>query len=341
MRRKIILSIILLLSLSSLLYAEIELYSTYYQNIFVNKFEDDWFYGDQNLLYLKLRKPFQGDYDLKCNLSFSVSNLLGSENSAEFDIQRLNFRTGLDRLEFTVGRFLPEYKYTNFFQPVNIFLGPQFLQNELVFTGIDGISIKRYMGMLSSVQYVSLPKFQMEQSSHYLNFTSNVAGFDFSLLAHYKGDTYTKSTGFGFKGDLVVGLSHETLVKFENTDSLRFTSATGIDYSFDKFMIMLEYLYNENMLSFATEGLFALQDTHYLYLNGFYFESLGKTIGLSGITNLRDSSTLLSAYYMNEIFNGVTVSVGVYAPVSEDEMAEFHRSRVGDITLNAYLRAKF
>ncbi|MBN2541490.1 hypothetical protein JXI42_01345 [bacterium] len=341
MRNKFIFIILLLLILYAVTSAEIELYGTYYQNLMVNKFYDNWHYIDQNLLYLKLRKPYDGDYELKCNLSFSVTNMPGSDNSANFDMQRLNVQTSMGKFEFKLGRFLPEYQYTNFFQPINIFLGPQFLQNALVFNGIDGLSIKRYIGMLSSAQYVAIPEFQMEHSSHYLNFTSNVGSFDFSVLGHYDGNTNTKTAGIGFKGDIFVALSHETVIEYEDYDELRFKSATGLDYSIDKYMFMVEYLYNESSLSFAGEDFTALQDTHYVYVNAFYFESLGKTIGINGLMNLNDSSILLSAYYMNQIFNGVTVSLGIYAPISDDNTAEFHRDNLGEVTLNGYLQAKF
>ncbi len=338
--RKIIIIAIILLGLSSVTLAKLDLYGTYYQNLMVVKMHD-WYYQDVNLFYLKFRRPYEGDYKLEGNFSFSLLAHGNERDSIGFNIEDLNFQTSFKRFELKIGRFLPRYNYTNFFQPLDIFLGAQIFQNDLVFTGIDGISLKRFFGMLSSAQYIALPTTYLAQSSHYLNFTSNIGAFDFSLMSYYDGETYRKQTGVGFKGDLLVSLFNETVAEYTELDEMSIQSATGLDYSYKEFMFMLEYLYSESDLDLANVETIGLRDTNYLYANLFYFEMMGKTAGVSALTNLDDMSSLLSAYYQDQIFNGVTFLVGAYVPTTDEYDKEFNTENLGDVIFNCYLKAKF
>jgi len=345
MRR--IISVFIFLICCSIANADLSFYGTYYQNLIVNKKSDHWAYSDLNLLYLKLRKPYEGDYKLDGNISFSLftpSEPNSDEFSYEksnFNIERLNFQTSLKNFEIKFGRFLPKYSYTNFFQPIDIFLGAQIFKNELVYTGIDGISIRRYFGMLSSAQYIFLPDPVLASSSHYLNFTSNIGSFDFSLIAYYDGLDNIKKAGWGFKGDIIVSVFNETVFSHKNSDNIKIRSSTGFDYSYSKFMFMMEYLYNEIETGLAKiEGL-SLNNRNYLYANLFYFEMMGRSAGINGIMNFDDKSVLLSTYYMDEIFNGVTFLIGLYAPFSEDDDGEFSPDKIGNVILNFYIKAKF
>lgn len=329
------------LSFCAVSHADLSFYGTYYQNLVVSKKPDHCSYSDLNLLYLKLRKPYEGDYKLSSNISFSLFTPSTAEENGSFNIERLNFQTSLKNFEIKLGRFLPRYSYTNFFKPLDIFLGPQIFKNELVFAGIDAISIKRYFRLLTSAHYILLPESELNSSSHYLNFSSNIGSFDFSIISHYDGMNDIKRAGFGFKGDLVVSVFNETVFSYKNSGKLKIRSSTGFDYSYDKFMFMLEYFYNEVETGLAKTESLSLKDRNYLYANLFYFEMMGKNAGINGVMNLDDNSALLSTYYMDEIFNGVTFLIGLYAPFSEGDDKEFSSDKMGTVILNCYIKAKF
>ncbi len=322
-------------------YPEINTYGTYYNNLAVIRSGGEWQYYDLNLFYLKLRKPSNDDFELETNLSFSLLTQPDTSIREEFDIQRLNFQTNLFDIHLTLGRFLPKYHYTNFFQPLNVFLGPQFFRESVIYKGIDGIRLRKFLTPMTSLEYVCIPEAELPSSSHLLNFTSHLGSFDYSIICLYEGESETFLPGFGFKGDLVISLFNETLFEIGQDDSLNVTSATGFDYSFGNFMTMVEYLYNggERYQS-PREGL-SLTGTHYLFLNAFHFVPMGRSIGCSAIINLDDESALLAAYYENEVLHGVDFLTGIYFPLSGEETSEFSSGSVGSFILNCYLKAKF
>ncbi len=322
-------------------YSEINTYGTYYNNLAVARRDGRWQYFDLNLFYLKMSKPSNNDFKLESNLSFSLLTQPGVDNREEFDIQRLNFQTNLVGVHLTLGRFLPQYHYTNFFQPLNVFLGPEFFREAIIYKGIDGILLRKFLTPMTSLEYVCSPEAELSSSSHLLNLTSHLGTFDYSIIGLYEGENKTFLPGFGFKGDLGISLFNETLFEIVEADSFNITSSTGFDYSFSNFMTMVEYLYNggERYQS-PREGL-SLMGTHYLFLNAFHFVTMGRTIGCSAIINLEDESSLLSAYYENEVLHGVHFLTGIYFPVSGEETDEFSSGTIGSFILNCYLKAKF
>ena len=333
--------IIELLLVPFLAYPQINTYGTYYNNLVVMRRGGQWQYYDLNLFYLKLRKPSNDDFKLETNLSFSLITQPGTEIQEEFDIQRLNFETNLFDISLTLGRFLPQYHYTNFFQPLNVFLGPQFFKESVVYKGIDGVLLRKFFTPMTSLEYVCRPEAVLDSTSHLLNLTSHLGSFDYSIIGMYEGKSETFLTGFGFKGDIGISLFNETLFEIGQDDSINVTSATGFDYSFSNFMTMIEYLYNGgNRYLSPREGL-SLTGTHYLFLNTFHFVPMGRSIGCSAIINLDDESTLLAAYYENEVLNGVDFLTGIYFPVSGEAVDEFSSESLGSFILNCYIKAKF
>jgi hypothetical protein len=322
-------------------YPEINTYGTYYNNLAVIRNGGEWQYYDLNLFYLKLRKPSNDDFELETNLSFSLLTQPDTSTREEFDIQRLNFETSLLDIHLTLGRFLPKYHYTNFFQPLNVFLGPQFFRESVIYKGIDGLRLRKFLTPMTSLEYVCTPEGELSSSSHLLNLTSHLGSFDYSIICLYEGENETFMPGFGFKGDLGISLFNETLFEIGQNDSINLTSATGFDYSLSNFMVMVEYLYNggERYLS-PREGL-SLRGTHYMFLNAFHFVPMGRSIGCSAIINLDDESALIASYIENEILHGVDFLAGVYFPVSGEETGEFSSASVGSFILNCYLKAKF
>jgi len=322
-------------------YSELNTYGTYYNNLAVARRDGQWQYFDLNLFYLKMSKPSNNDFKLESNLSFSLLTQPGADSREEFDIQRLSFETNIADIHLTLGRFLPQYHYTNFFQPLNVFLGPEFFREAIVYKGIDGLLLRKFFTPMTSLEYVCKPEGELASSSHLLNLTSHLRTFDYSLICLYEGEDETFMPGFGFKGDLGIALFNETLFEIVEEDSFNITSSTGFDYSFSNFMIMFEYLYNggERYQS-PREGL-SLTGTHYLFLNTFHFVPMGRNIGCSAIINLDDESSLLSAYYENEILHGVHFLTGIYIPVSGEETDEFSSGSIGSFILNCYLKAKF
>lgn len=338
--KKLLFFIIILLTLP--LYPQVNIYGTYYNNLAVIEKDGNWLYTDLNLFYLKLLKPSHDDFKLKTNLSFSLFVQPYRQNREEFDIQRLNFQTEIEDIYLTLGRFLPQYHYTNFFQPLNVFLGPQFFREDVIYKGIDGILLRKFLGQMTSVEYVAVPSGELYASSHLLNLTSHLGSFDFSFIGLYEGVNKTYVPGIGFKGDIGVSIFNETLVEIrDDSENLDLTTATGMDYSFGNFMVMVEYLYDGGTrYQLPREGL-SLQDKHYLFLNAFHFKTMGRTMGLSGIFNLNDKSSILSTYYEKEILHGLNFMAGIYIPVSGDEEDEFSSRNLGSLILNCYLRARF
>jgi len=324
-----------------LAYPEINTYGTYYNNLAVLRRGGEWQYFDLNLFYLKMLKPSEDDFELETNLSFLLLTQPDTSIREEFDIQRLSFETSLFDINLTLGRFLPQYHYTNFFQPLNVFLGPQFFRESVIYKGIDGIRLRKFLTPMTSLEYVCTPEAELASSSHLLNLTSHLGSFDYSVICLYEGENETFLPGFGFKGDLGISLFNETLFEIGQDDSINVTSATGFDYSLSNFMVMAEYLYNggERYQS-PREGL-SLTGTQYLFLNAFHFVPLGRSIGCSAIINLDDESALLAAYIENEVLHGVDFLAGIYFPVSGEETDEFSSESVGSFILNCYLKAKF
>jgi hypothetical protein len=322
-------------------YSDINTYGTYYNNLAVMRRGGEWQYSDLNLFYLKLLKPSYDDFELETNLSFSLITQPDTEIQEGFDIQRLNFETSLFDIHLTLGRFLPQYHYTNFFQPLNVFLGPQFFKESVIYKGIDGLRLRKFLNPMTSLEYVCKPEAELVSSAHLLNLTSHMGSFDYSLIGMYEGESETFLPGFGFKGDLVISLFNETLFEIVQDDSINVTSATGFDYSFSNLMTMVEYLYNGGE-GYRTprEGL-SLAGTHYLFLNAFHFVPMGRSIGCSAIINLDDESALLAAYYENEVFHGVDFLTGIYFPSSDEGIDEFSSESLGSFILNCYIKAKF
>ncbi len=322
-------------------YPQINTYGTYYNNFAITRRGGQWQYYDLNLFYLKMLKPSNDDFELETNLSFSLITQPGTEIQEGFDIQRLNFETSLFDIHLTLGRFLPQYHYTNFFQPLNVFLGPQFFKESVIYKGIDGIRLRKFLTPMTSLEYVCRPEAVVDSSSHLFNLTSHIGSFDYSIIGMYEGNSETFLPGFGFKGDLVISLFNETLFEIARGDSMNVTSSTGFDYSFGNIMTMFEYLYNggERYLS-PREGL-SLTGAHYLFANIFHFVPMGRSIGCSAIFNLDDESGLISAYYQNEVMHGVDFLTGIYFPVSGEAVDEFSSERIGSFILNCYIKAKF
>jgi hypothetical protein len=335
----IIITVFLLVPLFA--YPEINTYGTYYNNLAIYRMGDKWQYFDLNLFYLKLRKPSNNDFELETNLSFSLLTQPDTAVQEEFALQRLNFQTNLFDIHLTLGRFLPQYHYTNFFQPLNVFLGPEFFKESVVYKGIDGVRLRKFLTPMTSLEYVCTPEAELSSSSHLLNMTSHLGSFDYSVICLYEGEKKTFMPGFGFKGDLGISLFNETLFEIAETDSFNITSSTGFDYSLSNFMVMVEYLYNggERYTS-PREGL-SLGGTHYLFLNVFHFVPMVRSIGCSSIINLDDQSTLIAAYIESEVLNGVDFLTGIYFPLSGKEIDEFSSGSVGSFILNCYLKAKF
>ncbi len=338
---KKILGIIGFLLIPFFAYPEINTYGTYYNNLAIYRIGGEWQYFDLNLFYLKLRKPSEDDFELETNLSFSLLTQPDTDIQEEFALQRLNFQTSLFGIHLTLGRFLPQYHYTNFFQPLNVFLGPEFFRKAIVYKGIDGILLRKFLTPMTSLEYVARPEAELSSSSHLLNLTSHLGTFDYSLICLYEGEGKTFLPGFGFKGDLGISLFNETLFEIVKTDSINITSSTGFDYSFSNFMVMVEYLYNggERYQS-PREGL-SLTGTNYLFLNAFHFVPMVRSIGCSAIINLDDQSALLAAFYESEVLNGVDFLTGIYFPLSGEETGEFSSGSIGSFILNCYLKAKF
>jgi len=322
-------------------YPQINTYGTYYNNFAVIRKDGQWQYFDLNLFYLKMRKPSDNDFKLESNLSFSLLTQPGEESEEEFDIQLLNFQTNIADINLTLGRFLPQYHYTNFFQPLNVFLGPEFFREAIVYKGIDGLRLRKFFTPMTSLEYVCKPESELSSSSHLLNLTSHLGTFDYSLICLYGGEDETFMPGFGFKGDIGVSLFNETLFEIVEKDSFNITSSTGFDYSFGNFMTMVEYLYNGGERYQSTREGLSLIGTNYLFLNAFHFVPMGRNIGCSAILNLDDESSLLSAYYQKEVLHGVNFLTGVYFPVSGEETDEFSSGSIGSFILNCYLKAKF
>ena len=302
---------------------------------------EEWYYYDLNIFYLKFRKPSQDDYTLKSDLSFSLASSISNTKDILFSIERLNFNIGINNSSITAGRFLPRWYHTYFFRPMDIFLPVQFFKNDLVYTGIDGLQIKNYFGVYTSLAYITRPSYNLEQTSHYVNFASHLGTFDLSLFSGYEGDNHLKKTGFGFKGDLFFSLFNETVLTFKKTDKMIYQTAAGLDYSFEKIMFILEYYYQEDKIKNPALHVLSFEDNHYLFANIFYFIPLQYNIGIYGIANLEDRSSILSLYFQSEIFNGVTLLLGAYAPVSDSKEQEFSYSNTGSLILNCYLKAKF
>jgi len=340
--RKILFGFIGFLLIPFFAYSQINTYGTYYNNFAIMQKNGEWQYYDLNLFYLKLRRPSEGDFELESNLSFSLIIQPGMDGREEFDIQRLNFQTSLMNIHLTLGRFLPQYHYTNFFQPLNVFLGPQFFKKDIIYKGIDGIMLRKFLSPMTSMEYVWKSEAELSSSSHLVNLTSHLGSFDYSIICLYRGIEHEFLPGFGFKGDLEISLFNETLLRIDDNDEgVDLTSSTGIDYSFGQFMIMVEYLYNggDSYIS-PREGL-SLRDKHYLFLNTFYFEPMVKNIGGSFILNLDDHSSIVSTYYETELMHGVNFLAGIYVPLSKDAVDEFSSDRIGSFILNCYLKTKF
>ncbi|MEJ2354295.1 MAG: hypothetical protein P8Y62_00065 [candidate division WOR-3 bacterium] len=341
MTKNFLIIIIVLTLIPFLAYPQINTYGTYYNNLAVMRRGGQWQYFNLNLFYLKMLKPSNDDFELETNLSFSLIYQPDTDLQEKFDIQRLNFETSLFDINLTLGRFLPQYHYTNFFQPLNVFLGPQFFKESVIYKGIDGLRLRKFLTPMTSLEYVCKPETVLDSSSHLLNLTSNLGSFDYSIIGMYEGKRGTFLPGFGFKGDILISLFNETLFEIVQDDSINVTSATGFDYSFSNFMIMFEYLYNggERYLS-PREGL-SLIGNHYIFLNTFHFVPLGRSIGCSAIINLDDESGLFSLYYQNEVLHGVDFLTGIYFPVSGEVVDEFSSERIGSFILNCYIKAKF
>lgn len=337
--KRLISTLFILLSICS--FSQINTYGTFYTNLAVSKKGEDWLYSNLNLFYLKLIKPSRDDYELRSNLSFAVYKIPGVD-SMEFNIQRLNFETDILDFQFKMGRFLPRYHYTNFFRPLDVFLGPEFFRQDVIYEGIDGFLLRKFFGGMTSLEYVWKPEVKITESSHLLNLTSNYKSFDFSLMGLYSGEEEVFKPGLGFKGDIGISLFNETLFSFrDGVDSVNITSSTGVDYSFGQFMTMVEYLYNGGSRYRQMETGLSLSGEHYLFLNAFHFIPMGRSMGGSAILNLSDRSAIFSLFYENEILHGVNFSGGIYIPYSEESSDEFSSERLGSFILNFYLKAKF
>jgi hypothetical protein len=340
--KKIIITGIILLFIPFFAYAGLNIYGTYYNSLTIMEKQEEWLYSDLNLFYLKMHKPSTDNYKLESNLSFSLLAQPVMDKREEFDIQRLNFQTKIFDVHLTLGRFLPQYHYTNLFQPLNVFLGPRFFKEAAVYEGIDGILLRKFLSSFTSVEYVCEPQTQLNLSTHLINLSSHIGSFDYTILGLYNNANRIFTPGLGFKGDIGISLFNETLAEIKKGENkILFTSCTGFDYSFGHFMSMVEYLYNGgNRYQSLRDGL-SLKDKHYLYVNAFHFKMMERNIGVSGIANLNDYSSILSVYYESEIYNGVNFLTGVYVPLSQTSEDEFSPDNIGTYILNIYIKAKF
>lgn len=324
------------------LYADLGIYGTCYQNLIIQKLYQNWNYYDQSILYLKLRKPSQDNYSLNADLSFSLSNFSNNIYSLQSGVEILNFETNpIKSLKLTLGRFLPGWHYTYFFQPMNFFLPFTLFLNDLIYTGIDGLSLKEYFSDLSSLEYVTVSKNKIRDFSHYFNFTSNIAGFDYSAIGGYSGQNSEKVIAAGFKGDIGVSFFNETVLTFENYRYPIYQAAGGFDYSLKNIMFIFEYYYQYSHFAEDLSIRSGLRDHHYLYSNIFYFEPNGFNLGIFTLTNFDDKSSLLAFYYQVDIFNSSTLLLGIYAPVSKNSIQEFSYNVTGSPIFNSYCKLKF
>ncbi len=160
---------------------------------------------------------------------------------AEYDSYPVRFTLGRQQISWGTGYF---WKPTDLFNPVTFALVEP---GELF--GTDAASVEIALGDLSQLQAVWAQARDPDRNRGALKFTTNVAGYDFSLMA---GRFFRDNVlGADFSGQIgVAGFRGEWLHSFSGIGDDYDQLVLGVDYRLSmKMLVTAEYLYNTGALS--------------------------------------------------------------------------------------------
>ena len=344
--------------------SELKLSGAIRNDAFFLKIDDNYQFSDilENRLILtrdEEKWKFYGD----ARLFLLYGEIADSDDAYEFKLMRSFIRYFTELGDFTLGKTYINLGNSGIFNPFEI--DKNLLVSDINYAkeGLLALEIDLLLGDLSGLKLFIGYDDQIANYTSGLNIVANFSGFDLGIVTTRKGEYRAKkesvalftdrliedenSTGFYFKGDLIVGLEGAYCFHFDDRLERSYNETNlGLDYSFfdSKFIIKTILYYNQNGAD-SIRDYVPLYDA-YFYAKYYMFWSIDYifdeffSIQALSFSNLVDGSAMIIPSATTVLANGLTFTVQfVFLTGKGDE--EFSRNINGDYSILARVQGKF
>jgi hypothetical protein len=370
-KRKVFQIIVILLCLSSQLYADnadIDITGALRNDAFLTKYKDDSEYGDileAKIILQKKTDKWNLYIDGRAYLYYGyITEVLGTSDAK---LMRGFIRYFTEMGDFTLGKTYINFGNPGIFNPFELDKSVNLSDLSYTKEGIIALEYVFPLGELSGVKAYAGHDSRISNYTTGLSLYSNAGNFDFGVVANRKGpkkitaenedlanqtqendDVGKNSGGFYLKGDLGVGVQGAYCYHIDDRKDGFSEANLGIDYSFlDGHLILNAILYynqsgadNTEEYQLTAEGDTYFLAKYYVYGNIIYIfdEFLSADIGC--FANLNDKSTIVIPKLIIVIANGLTMTLqGAYITGTGNQ--EFSQDLLGQYSILLRVEAKF
>lgn len=294
----------------------------YYNNLLENKFvlstkREDWrFYSDFRLYLIN--------------------------NQFQFNVLRSFIRYK----NLTIGKIYVNFGYIGLFNPFEINKNINFSDLQYDKQGIMGLVYQFPLGILSGVKLYVSPDTYIKNTGLGFDAFTNLYKADIGFVFNRKKENENKF-GFYLKGDMKLGFKTAYATYFDDKfDSIQSELNIGIDYSFSKLLVAVEFYYNgrkadkkEEYITTSSATSF-LKARQYIYSNITYLFDEFFNAQVDNFVNLVDFSFLIIPSIKYTLANGLNLNVLFFA-LGGDKNDEFSRDQFGDYSLIIRIESKF
>jgi hypothetical protein len=286
-----------------------------------DSYTTDFTYAGRSVFRLNFLNTDRSFAKIEGSVDFSLfygeyADLL--KTSFLFNIRKLCLALYPEFADITLGRQIVNYGVGFLFSPIDVFSKVDFTDINYARLGSDIARIQIPLGELGGLDLTTTFSAVMTNVTSAVKLFGNIFESDLALIGIYHGDAKEWITGFTFKGDLEVGI-HGELVEhfFESGTNNFFEGMLGIDYSFfdSKLILLLEYYYNEKAVDTNTVNIAnylsinkPFFNKHYLFFQCQYVIDEIRKAGVSAIYNPLDNALVLTAQYLQNIFQNANLT---------------------------------
>ncbi len=237
-----------------------------------------------------------------------------------FDMRELYLAAYLPWADVAMGRQIINFGKGFLFSPLDAFSRVEITDIAFRRQGSDVLNIRIPLGMVSGIDIIAEAPFPAREHTSAIKVFGTLRDWDLSGVAMYKHRGEEALLGFGFKGDLVVGLYGEMVGHFQKSiDSRYFETMLGTDYSIDnRWIFTVEYAWYEK------PSPFSIWSHHNVFFQGQYVINDLMTLGGNVIHAFDDDRTIATALYTYNILQNVDMSAYVRSYRNLNQFGEVH-----------------
>lgn len=326
--KKFFLTTVGLLIICPLVYSDVDLSGSAYDEISLISQNGTKKYGNRNAMHLNIIGHTEGIKFVSELEFYTIYGYLASispETSekmkdGQFYIDRIYFKFPIFKSDITIGKQRIASGTGILYRPTDSFNKPNPLSLSGRKEGVNGLLAKTYINDLSSVEIVLVPADVFNRVNGQVNlehlkyskfgakFATNRLKSDIAFSYQYNGEPRDHIIGLAMKGDIRLGYHIETTLTYNKDsfdvgdieDYLRYV--IGLDYSFlGKWIINGEYFYNgyglKKVCELPARDFLLLEDfsyRHYSYFQITYKHDIFLNSGIFLILNFMDRSLIIS-----------------------------------------------